>query len=155
MRNPDLNKPLDDFSIPGFQKLAGATVIEGQPTYVPVQTNQFKTDENDAYVDWSRGIFQVLLLNVPTTNIHLVRPVNGQTCSLLLVQDGVGGRGVEWKADYLDHPLDTDLYPTIKWMAGGFAPELSTDANAGDMISLKWLQVPLKVYWGMYTLWMI
>lgn len=153
-----MNKPLDDFSVPGFQKLAGSTLFEGQPAFVPVQANQFKTDENDAYVDWSRGIFQVLLLDAPLTNIHLVRPVNGQTCSLLLVQDTVGNRLVEWLANYFDHPLDTietDLYPTIKWMSGGSAPVLSTDADTGDMISLKWLQTPLKVYWGMYTLGMI
>lgn len=151
-----MNKPLDDFSVPGFQKLAGSTLFEGQPAFVPVQANQFKTDENDAYVDWARGVFQVLLLNVPNTNIHLVRPVNGQTCSLLLVQDNVGDRGVTWLAHYHSGPSYPDSgYPTIKWMAGGDPPGLSTDADSGDMISLKWLQFPLEAYWGMYTLGML
>ena len=137
--------------IPGFQNLAGTTRITGQSSFVPVQAAEYQ-NATDVYIDWKRGTFQVLKLIVPTTNVYLVNPINGQTCSILLIQDNVGNRLVEWKANYLGHAMDINIYPTLKWMGGGEAPSLTTDADTDDMVSLKWLDWPIKCYWAMYTL---
>jgi hypothetical protein len=117
--------------------------------YIPVYHH---AKNGPVEINWRRGTFHVVILEQATTTLTFANPIEGMTCSVLLVQDNAGGRLVEWDANYSGHPMDPNIYPTIKWMNGGDAPELTSDANAGDMVSLKWLVWPGKYYWGMYTL---
>tara|TARA_Y100001963_G_scaffold62364_1_gene87007 strand:+ start:790 stop:1677 length:888 start_codon:yes stop_codon:yes gene_type:complete len=68
------------------------------------------------------------------TDINLVFPDVSCNCSLVVKQDGTGGRTItNWKT--IDQAGGNDS--TVAW-PGGSAPTLSTGANAVDIISFYW-----------------
>lgn len=76
-----------------------------------------------ATLDLSVFDWYTLTLNIATTTIALSNPTVGQQFTLRLLQDGTGGRLVNW-------------FTTIKW-AGGTAPTLTATANKADVFTFK------------------
>jgi hypothetical protein len=87
-------------------------------------------------VDWNSGQQQSLTLNAASCTLTFANPISGAPrYTLVLVQDGTGGRLVSWPG-------------TILW-EGGAAPTLSTAIAAVDVCTFLWNG---SAYYGMCTL---
>ena len=83
-------------------------------------------------VDWSKGKKQSLLLNRTTTTITFSNGVNGESCILMLVQDGTGGRLATFTSEVR---AGADLH---------LPPELSSAINKTDYLGFIYQAAPNK-----------
>lgn len=89
-----------------------------------------------AAIDWANGQKQVITLTADCAFTFAPPPGVG-TFSLMLVQDGTGGRTATWPA-------------SVKWV-GATPPTLSTAANAIDVASLLYTGTSLgTIYLGSF-----
>lgn len=86
-------------------------------------------------MDWSAGLTFTNFLNVATTTYTFANMTSGESVLLVLMQDGTGGRLVNWPAG-------------IKWR-GGTAPLLTTTPNHADVINLLNLGGTVYGTWGL------
>lgn len=70
-------------------------------------------------INWLNGNRQKITLTANCT-LTFTNPTNGQTTTLVIIQDATGSRTITW--------------PTIKWV-GATAPTLSTAASNIDIVS--------------------
>ena len=100
---------------------AGAGTFSGRARTVPVALTVAATTVLDAAL--SNAFTATLNVNVTTFTIN--NAVEGQTMSVLFVQDGTGSRTIAWPASF-------------RW-PGGSAPVLSTAASARDLLTAQFI----------------
>ena len=107
---------------------SGAGFTQFEPTYNGTDTYvYFSRFGNKAFLTFGAGNIADLNLSFPDVSCN---------CTLVLKQDGTGGRTVA--ADgWLTTDQDGSNASTVKW-AGGSPPTLSTGGNAIDIISFYW-----------------
>jgi len=99
--------------------LGGALNAGAHPIHFTLHT--YTGSVGTTTIDWTKGNKAKFTFGAGNETLEFTNPPGSCSLTLVVIQDGTGGRTITWPAG-------------IKWV-GGNAPTLTTDANAIDIIT--------------------